>query len=84
MRPEHLAPLPPARALRAHASVWDTPFVREMREWLPGARGHDDGLDAVSGCILAQPVRLGVTGTPPVRQDWRHGRPLMARTDPLP
>ena len=52
-------PLLAAGALRAHASVWQTPFVREMREWLPGGRGEDDGLDAVSGCILGQPVRLG-------------------------
>ena len=32
-------PLLAAGALRAHASVWDTPFIREMREWLPGGRG---------------------------------------------
>ena len=32
-----LDPLLAAGALRAHARVWDTPFVREMREWLPGS-----------------------------------------------
>jgi hypothetical protein len=64
-------PLLAARALRAHASVWDTPFVREMREWLPGANGDDDGLDAVSGCILAQPVRLIVEPGLAGRRDWR-------------
>ena len=53
-----LDPLLAAGALRAHARVWDTPFVREMREWIPGDRGADDGLDAVAGCILAQPARL--------------------------
>jgi hypothetical protein len=79
-----LDPLLAARALRAHASVWDTPFVREMREWLPGGNGPDDGLDAVSGCILAQPVRrLTATrqATPPPRRDWRAPTPgFRART----
>ena len=43
-----LDPLLAAGALRAHASVWRTPFVQEMREWSPGGRGADDGLDAVT------------------------------------
>lgn len=64
-------PLLAARALRAHASVWETPFIREMREWLPGANGNDDGLDAVSGCILSQPVRLRLVGPQAPRRDWR-------------
>jgi hypothetical protein len=40
--------------------VWKTPFVEELREWLPeGKSGRpDDGLDAVAGAILAEPVRL--------------------------
>jgi hypothetical protein len=66
-------PLLAARALHAHASVWDTPFIREMRDWLPGAHGGDDGLDAVSGCILSQPVRLSGPGLPIRRRDWRGG-----------
>ena len=73
-------PILAARALRAHASVWETPFIREMREWLPGGRGQDDGLDAVSGCILAQPVRLGARRATPPRRDWRHTGPLRATT----
>lgn len=74
-------PLLAARALKAHASVWETPFVREMREWLPGANSQDDGLDAVSGCILAQPVRLLVPGTVGRRPDWRgKGEPFAAAT----
>ena len=44
--------------LHAHLSVWDTPFIAEMREWRPAGRGRDDGLDAVSGCLLSEPVRL--------------------------
>ena len=30
-------PLLAAGALHAHASVWSTPFIEEMREWRPGA-----------------------------------------------
>jgi hypothetical protein len=73
-------PVLAARALRAHAAVWQTPFIREMREWLPGSRGHDDGQDAVNGCILAQPVRLGTRSTAPPRRDWRHTSQLSAQT----
>lgn len=47
-----------ARRLYVHESVTRTPFMTEMREWRPGARGFDDGLDAVAGAISRQPVRL--------------------------
>jgi len=47
-----------AGRLNAHRNVWDTPFLMEMREWRPDSRGRDDGLDAVSGCLLNEPVRL--------------------------
>jgi hypothetical protein len=75
-----LDPLLAAGALRAHASVWRTPFIQEMREWLPGGRGSDDGLDAVSGCILSQPVRLNARRPAPPRRDWRHSGSLTAKT----
>ena len=42
----------------AHRSVWDTPFIAEMREWRPGGKTADDGLDAVAGCLSCEPVRL--------------------------
>ncbi len=51
-------PMLAAGALRAHARIWQTPFIDEMRDWRPGRHGRDDGLDAVSACILAEPVRL--------------------------
>ena len=51
-------PLLAAAALHVHRDVWRTPFVQEMREWRPGRSARDDGLDAVSGCLLAEPVRL--------------------------
>jgi hypothetical protein len=70
-------PLLAASMLRAHAGVWATRFIEEMREWRPGRACRDDGLDAVSGCILAEPVRLQ-RFTPARRPDWRPGRSLQA------
>ncbi|HEV7369627.1 phage terminase large subunit [Arenibaculum sp.] len=72
-----------ARSLHAHRDVWDTPFVREMREWRPGRAGRspDDGLDAVSGCLDNEPVRLGTAARPPRPPDWRGGGVFLARTD---
>ena len=71
-----------AGALHAHIGVWDTPFIQEMREWRPGAtagrgRALDDGLDAVSGCLLSEPVRLRRYPLP-VRRDWRPGGGVLA------
>ncbi len=51
-------PVIAAGALHAHTTVWQTPFISEMRNWRPGRNGRDDGLDAVSGCILNEPVRI--------------------------
>ncbi len=63
-----------AGALSAHRSVWNTPFIAEMREWQPGGKARDDGLDAVAGCLLSQPVRLGRPTVPLAeRRDWRPG-----------
>jgi hypothetical protein len=67
-------PLLAAAALRAHAAVWASPFIEEMREWRPRRRCRDDGLDAVSGCLLAEPVRLPRTAPGRRRHDWRPGR----------
>lgn len=75
-----------ARALHAHRSVWGTPFVREMREWRPDGRGRtpDDGLDAVSGCLAAEPVRIGRVARPVRRADWRGAQGLRADSDFVP
>ena len=64
-----------ASRLFAHRSIWDTPFIREMREWLPGGRGRDDGLDAVAGCLLSEPVRLprSMAAPAPRLPSWRQG-----------
>lgn len=76
-----------AGRLHAHRGVWDTPFIAEMREWRPGGRGRDDGLDAVSGCLLSEPVRLPRRPAPPpsevrARANWRPGATnFKARTE---
>ncbi|MGB0670031.1 MAG: phage terminase large subunit [Rhodospirillales bacterium] len=51
------APLAAGR-IHAHQRVLASPFVTEMREWRPGLSLRDDGLDAVSGAIGSEPVRL--------------------------
>ncbi|MBP2232848.1 hypothetical protein J2847_006182 [Azospirillum agricola] len=64
------------RRLSAHRLVWDTPLIREMREWRPDGRytGPDDGLDAVAGCLSAEPHRFDrATAAPERRADWRGG-----------
>ncbi|TCS61684.1 phage terminase large subunit [Varunaivibrio sulfuroxidans] len=74
-----------AGTLHAHAGVWSTPFIAEMREWRPGAKMRDDGLDAVSGCLLDEPVRLSrrpLPGRKDLRARWRSGAtPHKAVTD---
>ncbi len=81
------APLAAGR-LYAHASVMGSPFIDEMREWRPGANVRDDGLDAVAGCLLSEPVRLprriAQSGAKPAqhRAEWRRGlRSYTAKTD---
>lgn len=52
-------PVLAAGRLAAHDSVWNGPFVAELAEWRPGAKGlRDDAIDAVAGCLLAEPVRI--------------------------
>ncbi len=53
-----------AGRLHVHAGVLATAFMREMREWRPGTGCRDDGLDAVAGCLLAEPVRLSWSSYP--------------------
>lgn len=67
-----------AKRLHAHRSVWESPFVSEMREWRPGGKNRDDGLDAVAGCLLCEPVRLPrgpwlLSNKTPSRPKWRPG-----------
>ncbi|CAO3448774.1 Phage DNA packaging [Azospirillum argentinense] len=61
------------RRLLAHAAVWETPFIREMREWSPDGRytGRDDGLDAVAGALSCEPFRFDRQPAPGRKPDWR-------------
>ncbi len=73
-----------AGLLHAHESVWDTPFIEEMRAWRPAARSRqrDDGLDAVAGALLAEAVRLPRVVRGAGHRDWRSGaRPFTAMKD---
>lgn len=67
-----------ARRLHVSGRVLAGRFVTEMREWRPDTTGPDDGLDAVAGCLLSEPVRLA--GVPVVSHaraktmtSWRPG-----------
>lgn len=60
-----------AGLLHVHQAVGQTPFLAQMRDWHPDGNGPDDGLDAVAGCILNDPVRLPRVDMPIRRADWR-------------
>lgn len=65
-----------AGALHVHDRIWQTPFINEMRDWRPEGGSHDDGLDAVASCLLAEPIRLAHNPSispRPSRLDWRTG-----------
>lgn len=50
--------------LHAHARVRQSPLMAEMLGWAPvGATGHDDGIDAVAGAIMATPIPVRAIGT---------------------
>jgi hypothetical protein len=67
-----LEPALAARRLHAHESVFRTRFPAEMAEWAPNVTGaRDDALDALAGCLLAEPVRLARAGPPPRAAYWR-------------
>jgi hypothetical protein len=67
-----LEPALAARRLHAHDSVFRTRFPSEMAEWAPGISGaRDDALDALAGCLLAEPVRLARAGPPARAAYWR-------------
>lgn len=56
--------------LYAHESVQKTPLIYEMQDFNPNGNSHDDGLDAIAGCFLSEPVRLKT-----IPQFYKH-RPL--------
>ena len=83
---EAFDPLLASGHLNVHKRVWSTSFIREMSEWRVEGSAHDDGLDAVAGCLRSQPVRLAphsmTKGKQPSASDWRiRGRQYMADTE---
>ncbi len=64
-----------AGVVHAHRRVLAGPFGEEMQSWRPLAgSGRDDALDAVAGCLEAEPVifpRLAAARRPPLA--WRSG-----------
>lgn len=60
-----------ARALSVAASVKQTPFISEMREWRPmSSNGRDDGLDAVAGALSQEPIRIAQGINKASRKNW--------------
>lgn len=78
------APLAAGR-LFAHENVLASPLVPEMREWRPATNSRDDGLDAVAGCLLSEPVRLSRrsdTPMPPRPPAWQgYVTPVIVKTN---
>jgi hypothetical protein len=69
-----LDPLLAARRLLAHERVMSGPLPDEMAEWRPDDKAaRDDALDAISGLILSEPVRLPRLPPPPRPPSWRGG-----------
>jgi len=67
-----LEPTLAARRLYAHEGVFRTPFPAEMAAWRPDLSGQrDDALDALAGCLLAEPVRLPGIAAAPRGPGWR-------------
>ena len=64
-----------ARIVHAHRDVLAGPFGAEIQSWRPveGRRaGQDDALDAVAGCLEAEPVIVRKTAPHrPPRTNWR-------------
>ena len=60
-------------ALWVHESIKATPFLDEMRDFQTTSNTHDDGLDAVAGCLLAEPAHIHRPWTYFTKQtlDWR-------------
>ena len=46
-------------SLWCHERIRKTPLIEEIRDFMPNGTAHDDGLDAVAGCLLAEPIRWG-------------------------
>ena len=65
-----------ARILHARKDVLAGPFGAEIQSWRPAegrnGKGRDDALDAVAGCLEAEPTIIRKTAPHrPPRTNWR-------------
>ncbi|MCY4397434.1 MAG: phage terminase large subunit [Rhodospirillaceae bacterium] len=63
-----------AGVLHAHRDVLAGPFGAEIQDWRPveGRKGRDDALDAVAGCLEAEPTLIHKTARyRPPAYNWR-------------
>lgn len=60
-------------SLFIRSALKQTPLLQEMTDFTIAGNTHDDGLDALAGCLLCEPVRLKRMATHPVKQhlEWR-------------
>lgn len=55
--------------------IKQTPFIQEMTDWNADAKNiHDDGLDALAGCLSAEPVRLKYNAKTATFLSWQQSR----------
>ena len=55
--------------------IKQTPFIQEMTDWNADAKNiHDDGLDALAGCLSAEPVRLKYSVNKVASFNWQQSR----------
>ena len=60
-------------SLFVRSEIKRTPFLQEMTDFNPIGNGHDDGLDALAGCLLSEPIHLKRMITKPFKHhlEWR-------------
>lgn len=57
---EALEPPLSGQFLWAHVSLWDTPLIEQMQDWIPGVQGQaDDYIDSGAGAVKQTPIRIG-------------------------
>ncbi len=67
-----LDPVMAARRLHIHSQAASPRFLTEMSEWRPDAPGAaDDALDALAGCLAAEPVRIARLPPAAAVPGWR-------------
>jgi hypothetical protein len=59
--------------------IWSSGFIEEMREWNFQTGKNDDGLDAVAGCLLSEPVRIASRPASDAKiNNWHRGAQIFS------